>query len=306
MDLIRSNYSTLSPFAQEEAPSAPDYPFSEILEAIQKLSEVVPDEMYKDGTVDTGVQDQLKFNVTTKSHSRRHPRKFQRILKHFFGDYFLVDADEELASDMADRWVSFAKTGQPNFDEARVEWVPWMTSPVAEESDEPPIEKSIVFENIFDGGYDLDDDSSHNEEESRRRRQVLEALDLTVVEDDPLHTELKHKPAKERDEKDREEWLAMKLFNAFQIRRQKNQKNGSLRRKEIQDILRIAQDMGILGKGIGVVEGDLDVEEQSSGIPPDIGSGSLPQLLELKWPPEGRLVERDCTCDFWEKIRYKH
>lgn len=31
----------------------------------------------------------------------------------------------------------------------------------------------------------------------------------------------------------------------------------------------------------------------------------FPQFLELQWPPEGRLVERDCTCDFWERIRCK-
>jgi len=45
---------------------------------------------------------------------------FQAILQHFSGDYFTIDADFELASDMADQWTSFARNGNSNYDRSLV------------------------------------------------------------------------------------------------------------------------------------------------------------------------------------------
>jgi hypothetical protein len=35
MEILRTNYSTLSPYAQQDAPSAPEYPYKEFLAACQ-------------------------------------------------------------------------------------------------------------------------------------------------------------------------------------------------------------------------------------------------------------------------------
>jgi hypothetical protein len=66
----------------------------------------------------------------------------------------------------------------------------------------------------------------------------------------------------------------------------------------IRQVQRIAQEMGVLGSGL---QGeDVGTRGTRSHYWDD---DFFPQLLELKWPPEGRFVERDCTCDFWERIR---
>jgi hypothetical protein len=52
--------------------------------------------------------------------------------------------------------------------------------------------------------------------------------------------------------------------------------------------------MGILGIGLA---GERSFSEWNEDF--------FPEMLELKWPPEGLLVERDCTCDMWDRIRCK-
>jgi hypothetical protein len=286
MDVIRSNYSTLSPFAQDEAPMAPEYPFTEILEVLNKLTDMSTD----------AIHDQL--NKTTTRHSPIHPRKFQRILKHFFGDYFLVDADEELASDMADRWVAFAKTSKPNYNGAKVEWAPWRNTP----EEDLPLSQSTDFSRIFDEGFENFNPDSTDDmaREEAYRNRALEALGLEVAEEDDLHIELKASRRK-KHEKGEEQSLVTKLLTRFLKKR--DREVDTLPQSDFREIFRVAQDMGILGKGIGVVEDSEDKCFISNDIRNEV---FLPQMLELKWPPEERLVERDCTCDFWEKIRYKH
>ena len=66
----------------------------------------------------------------------------------------------------------------------------------------------------------------------------------------------------------------------------------------IRQVQRIAQDMGVLGTGLKGTD-----ENRGTGTYNYWDDDFFPQLLELKWPPEDRLIERDCTCDFWEKIR---
>lgn len=75
----------------------------------------------------------------------------------------------------------------------------------------------------------------------------------------------------------------------------------------------MAQDMGVLGRGLdgdykrllGVATSRSDSDDAffSHGYWDD---DFFPQFIELQSPPEGRLVERDCTCDFWERIRYRY
>jgi hypothetical protein len=38
---------------------------------------------------------------------------------------------------MAERWVAFAKTGNPNYDGSKIEWIPWRYIP----TDDPPNKK---------------------------------------------------------------------------------------------------------------------------------------------------------------------
>ena len=44
-----------------------------------------------------------------------------RLLNQFFGDIFVDDADEELATDLSERWAAFAKTGDPNHEVEQAE-----------------------------------------------------------------------------------------------------------------------------------------------------------------------------------------
>ena len=126
MDIMRSNYSTLGPWAQQEAPSAPEYPFSQIMAAYRGALEAVEnidDNEYE--SVSPNV-DRVHGDTSVVGNGRNHTKAFQRILNHFFGDYFTEDSDEELASDMAERWTSFARDSSPNYDGSRAEWLPWV------------------------------------------------------------------------------------------------------------------------------------------------------------------------------------
>ena len=51
-----------------------------------------------------------------------------RVLNQFFGEFFAEDADEELASDMSERWAAFAKTSDPNHDGSKTQWGSWLPS----------------------------------------------------------------------------------------------------------------------------------------------------------------------------------
>lgn len=58
--------------------------------------------------------------------------------------------------------------------------------------------------------------------------------------------------------------------------------------------MQIAQAMGVVGTGLRGEATRADARWDDD---------FFPELMELKWPPEGRLVERDCTCDMWDRIR---
>ena len=58
-------------------------------------------------------------------------------------------------------------------------------------------------------------------------------------------------------------------------------------------ILKIAQAAGVMGSGIDA-EGDESEAEW------------LNEIIDFSWPPEARLIESDCTCEMWNRIRYKY
>jgi hypothetical protein len=231
---------------------------------------------------------------------------FQRLLNHFFGDYFKEDADEEIASDMADRWVQFARTGNPNYEGSRAQWRPWRY--VLDEGYGRDMSGRAWEPEDFDAIFDLnvygDGDNetimegfvwSDDPEFLMYRRRALKALGMQVVEEDVFRTMLR-RTARANEEVDNPFNM---LFGAGQ--KSKSKETGSQRRMSRaakRQLQQIAQDMGVLGTG-------LRGEPMRNGYGDMWEEDFFPEMLELKWPPEGRLIERDCTCDMWERIRCK-
>jgi carboxylesterase type B len=127
MEILRTNYSTLSPYAQQDAPSAPEYPYKEFLAACRGKIEAaaLDDSTEQDPHYLSNSSGSSQEATTKNEYALHHSKAFQKILTHFFGDYFTVDADEELASDMADCWASFSHTSDPNYEGSPKEWLPW-------------------------------------------------------------------------------------------------------------------------------------------------------------------------------------
>eukprot|EP00980_Cylindrotheca_fusiformis_P016024 scaffold4715_cov115-Cylindrotheca_fusiformis.AAC.8 len=287
MDVIRANYSTLSQIAQDEAPVPPEYPYTRILKAHR-------------GELDEETDAVLNSDArnTTSSRFFSHPKKFQKILRHFFDDYFMEDADEEIASDMAQRWVAFARTGDPNYEDAKIQWVPWRYMP-KEENSPPESDEYLPWEDDFDiwSAGESDEDEPHAQGTALRRK-ALEALSMEVAEEDELRTELKRTiPLKDSGNSFPASHFLAQLGLIDGHGKDENMPPKSF----VRQVLRIAQEMGVLGTGLKATEDTRGSSRRNYDWDDDF----FPQLLELKWPPEDRLVERDCTCDFWERIRCK-
>uniref|UniRef100_A0A7S4IA79 Uncharacterized protein n=1 Tax=Odontella aurita TaxID=265563 RepID=A0A7S4IA79_9STRA len=79
---------------------------------------------------------------------------------------------------------------------------------------------------------------------------------------------------------------------------------------EAREAIRAALEWGVLGSGLrreAPVSGNGGGGGEATGaadLPPT--EDFFPELLELSWPPEGRLIEKDCTCDLWDRIRYRY
>ena len=202
MSIIRSHYSTLSPFAQREAPVAPEYPFTDILAAYQgALEEMEDDHQYgdedlmwaqentrdtmllkNDGTPDSGPggvgksspsQHSLLGNHTSAIRNQQQSqnndnmpssRTFQKLMESMFGDYFAEDADFEIAADMAERWVNFAKFGDPNYEDSKANWLPWRYQPTSIEDNEGEDENSEIPWQPQEFEY-MDDEFEEEDEE---------------------------------------------------------------------------------------------------------------------------------------------
>ena len=295
MGIIRSNYSTLGPHAQREAPKAPEYPFTDILVAYREAMKAAY-RQFEQGEIDEEEPSRDSFNPGNTSY----PLTFQRLLDHFFGDYFKEDADEELASDMADRWVQFAKTGDPNYDSSQTYWRPWrhVLDELPQKSNRQ--ERQRIQEDI-DSIFDLDlEEEGTNETDTeygyawsddpefrQYRRRALKALGMNVVEEDVFQTFLGRK--NQGRNADSENPFAL-LFGSAP------KSNDRVSREVKRQLLEVAQNMGIVGTGLGQIE-----PRRVAAL--DSFEDFFPEFLDLKWPPEGLLVERDCTCDMWERIR---
>jgi carboxylesterase type B len=315
MDIIRTNYSTLSPVAQNEAPASPEYPYTDILAAYRDAMDAADRNSDNDETVPSTAHGHIYSSGSNTNSTSHHTRGFQHILAHFFGDYFKEDADEEIASDMADRWVAFAKTGDPNYDSSKARWRPWryvFDGELEEETIRPwePEDFDEIFDlnridaeqsygnainnTVIEGHY-----WSEDSDERMYRRRALIALGMEVIEEDVFQTMLRRiKFVEEADNP----------FHNFLLRIARNQAKGGRKggkekhlRRAVRQLQRIAQDMGFIGTG-------LQGEPRRSNAPvSDYWEDAFfPEILELKWPPEGRLVERDCTCDMWDRIRYRY
>jgi hypothetical protein len=57
----------------------------------------------------------------------------------------------------------------------------------------------------------------------------------------------------------------------------------------IQKAVQLAQEADAMGFGLG---GNSDSD-----------SAMFSEFLDLTWPPRGRIIERDCTCDLWDTIQ---
>jgi hypothetical protein len=319
MDVIRSNYSTLGPFAQKEAPTAPEYPYTDLLEAYRGALEAVEQEFdVEDPDAVLDLSGGKKESSESHFKNMSHTKAFQRLLISFFGDYFAEDADEEIATDMAERWSSFARTGDPNYDGSKVEWLPWRYIPSEDDVDDEEwnarLDNSggqattssqedywndIEFLSDAEDNEESENATTHGflwsnvKEERAYRRRALRALGMEVVDEDSLRTELRRVPRSHEGDLDR-----AFLMSKFLFRPSLGGKDGSharIPKRVIRQVQRIAQDMGVLGVGLQGEDPRLT----------DWDDDFFPEILELKWPPEGRLVERDCTCDMWDRIRCK-
>ena len=316
MDVIRSNYSTLGPYAQREAPSTPEFPYTQIMAAYRGAIDAI------DSTADEF--EEIRSTRAEGSTIRNHTMAFQRILNQFFGDYFKEDADEELASDMADRWASFARGGNPNYEGSKGEWLPWMNEKgngtffqnqkafqLSRFLDEIPRTDhggqlysdgndfdSVAPHEIYDDYEyefiedDIEEDSPTNalSEEQQIRLRALEALQLSVIDEDMFRTELRRLPRASSENVDNA-FLRSRLFFNGKPRKNNEQKSlPTMSKMEANEAIRLAQELGVLGSGL-LNHGGTQL--------------FFPELFELSWPPEGRLLERDCTCDMWDRIRCK-
>lgn len=369
MDIIRSNYSTVGPFAQKEAPKPPEYPYSEMMAAYRGALEDASTADEKD--MDQDDHDASSNNVNGNNKNKEsltgiitgnmhndtmHSKTFQRIIDHFFGDYYRVDADEELASDMAERWASFAKEGNPNYDGSKAEWFSWryrghrgksaqsdyVDAEVSddlfssldsmmdvmdgisdehdemmsgefweEEYDEGEFTEYFVTDlegdNLDDEIIDMDNNSRQQSSnmqntlsslEARNRLKSLEALSLMeVLEDkDVFRTELR-RVTQRKDTLENNQYYYAHTTSRQYSNYNENGVSDQGNRRTKQEILYIARQMGLIASGLS--PGGNDVGGASDNMP------FFPELLELSWPPEGRLIEKDCTCDMWDRIRCK-
>jgi hypothetical protein len=363
MDIIRSDYSTLSSIAQKEAPVAPEYPYTDLIHSYQGALHDDDDddnngEEEENENNGNGCEQHTPIGSCSSStfplpnQLSNYTSRFQQILRHMFGDYFLEDSDEETAHDMAQRWVAFARSGNPNHEESNVEWIPWRYIPhsidlnnVDEENlrwEKNERELFNIWRDVEDNVLqDLEEDDGISSEDEDLlesnvgqafRKRALEVLNMEVVDDDSLRTELKRNKPPSGSINGDSPLSALRLYlsrwNITTGGSSSSDENSNINGNYdmIQQIQQMAQDMGVLGRGLN---GDYD---RPGGLPfgggiggsrSDFGGGIggrssssssshgywdddfFPQFIELQWPPEGRLLERDCTCDFWERIRCK-
>ena len=281
MDVIRSNYSTVGPYAQQEAPSAPDYPYSQIMAAYRGALEAV--EQFDDN--DSEPYDK-KSDGNGIGFGRNHTKAFQRILKHFFGDYFKEDADEEMATDMSERWAAFARRSNPNYDGSKADWLPWRhkaENSTFFSSEDPAVSETELWEDWNDELWDEYDEYDSDEEleveeatmDDFYRRKALELMQMDVVVEDVFRTELKRMKYRKEAEDENSSLLKGNVWKRWYQQQERN--FPPMARMRANEARRFAQELGIMGIG-------LSEDKTGGGIHPT--EVYFPELLELTWPPE--------------------
>jgi len=247
---------------------------------------------------------------------------------------------------MAVRFSTFARTGNPNHEDSNVEWIPWRYIPHSidlnnVDEEQLPWEKDDgrelfnIWRDVEDNvlqGLEEDDSLIGNEDEDLEskvgkafRKRALEVLNMEVVEEDSLRTELKRNKPPPGSINGDTPLSALRLYlSRWNITTGGSSFDDSESHDNydmIQQIQQMAQDMGVLGRGLSgdyerLLGGGISISDFSGGFRGTSSStisdheywddDFFPQFIELQWPPEGRLVERDCTCDFWERIRYRY
>ena len=70
-------------------------------------------------------------------------------------------------------------------------------------------------------------------------------------------------------------------------------------RQTAQRLLRFAQQIGVVGSGLLGGDGTRYGGNKTTTVE---SNDFFPELLKLSWPPEGRLIEKDCSCKIWDSI----
>jgi hypothetical protein len=282
MDVIRSNFSTLSPHAQKEAPSAPEYPYTQIMAAYRGALEAV--EHFEDN-------DSEPFEKQSDGNGigsgRNHTKAFQRILNHFFGDYFKEDADEEMASDMSERWASFSRRSNPNYDGSKADWLPWrhksanstfFSSDDSMYSDEDSWDDDWTDTDDWTDEYDSEDEmlGDYVSMDEFYRNKALEFMQMDVVVEDMFRTELKRVQYRKEDEDEESSFLKGKVWKRWY--QQQERQFAPMAKMRANEARRLAQELGVMGIG-------LSEDRNGRGVVPP-KEIYFPELLELTWPPE--------------------
>lgn len=114
--------------------------------------------------------DVIKKQYAMTSESRNATSAKEFVSNLVWGLFFQVDTDERLASMMADFWVAFGKTGNPNYKGAAVHWRQWkgrrryhlQQNPVDDDDDEESDEA---------GGVEAGDEEGEGKRRRGRRGQ---------------------------------------------------------------------------------------------------------------------------------------
>ena len=179
---------------------------------------------------------------------------------------------------MAERWANFAKYGNPNY-EGGVQWNPWRYSQTNEVNEEDTSwNREFEYDEYdIDSEYDIDLDDEYytldNYEQVKFRKEALELMRISLANDNTAQrTEFKRMPS--REEKESSYWDNFwKTAHGLE--------EEQFTHEEFIDILTRAQKTGLIGR-------------------------DLKELLDFHWQPEARLVEEDCTCAMWDRIRYRY
>jgi hypothetical protein len=123
-------------------------------------------------------------------------------------------------------------------------------------------------------------------------------MEMDVAAEDVFTTELRRVQYRKDADEDDTSFLRQKVLKRWGFIADDQSRVKLMSKKQAREAIRLAQELGLIGTG-------LSQDEAGKG---GMSSGNeifFPELLELTWPPEGRLIERDCTCDMWDRIRCK-